>query len=352
MISGQLIVDPAQIIERAKNPKLIPSVLEPRQADWTPFDAADRDLLGRLLRNPVQYMDCPVLHKTSAERTLFGAPALLAAKATRFTEMPIPPKNASGIFSAAQERVLFEQLNYVRMRKLRILSQFSRKRMPVDKLRLLLAWGYREIEIRTQIVEPNMPLVLAMIRKSHWSNMDYNDLISEGSFALLRCVDKFDCCLGFKFSTYACRAILKGFARVGNITRRYRMRFPTMPETGIEPREFVGHKREYAETMCMDEVRVILSENRADLDKHEQIVICERFLKNPDSDVPHPTLAEVGTRIGVSKERVRQIQNKALFKLRNMLEESFVPRRGASSKTAPDAQVMSRRDGGGVLAAG
>ena len=73
------------------------------------------------------------------------------------------------------------------------------------------AKGYRE-----QIAETNLALVLAMAKRTRMSEVDFADLVSEGNMALLRSVDKFDCRRGFKFSTYACRAILKAFSPSGH----------------------------------------------------------------------------------------------------------------------------------------
>ena len=76
----------------------------------------------------------------------------------------------------------------------------------------------------------------------------------------------------------------------------------------------------------MDELRAILSQNLADLNEVEQKVIRARFaLDTVDADEARPmTLEQVGQIIGVTKERVRQIQNKALEKLRQTLEEGIL----------------------------
>src|SRR5690606_16387077 len=101
-------------------------------------------------------------------------------------------------------------------------------------LRALATWAGRAAAARGRIVESNLPLVLAMARRAAPAGIDYSDLISEGNFALLRSVDKFDCSRGFKFSTYACRAILKSFSRVMMRNSRYRSRFPVEFDPSLE----------------------------------------------------------------------------------------------------------------------
>ena len=72
----------------------------------------------------------------------------------------------------------------------------------------------------------NMALVLAMAKRQRAVNVELEELIAEGYMALLRCVDRFDVSYGFKFSTYACRAILKSFYRLSSKAVLHHQRFP------------------------------------------------------------------------------------------------------------------------------
>ena len=107
---------------------------------------------------------------------------------------------------------------------------------------------------------------------------------------------------------------------------RYRGRFPTEYDPSMEKSDFMETKREGEHGDFMEELQGVLQQNLADLSDVEWTVIQSRFALNAASDEkPRPkTLEEVGAIIGVTKERVRQIQNKALRKLRTALEESIV----------------------------
>jgi RNA polymerase sigma factor (sigma-70 family) len=154
------------------------------------------------------------------------------------------------------------------------------------------------------------------------SEVDFADLVSEGNMALLRSVDKFDCTRGFKFSTYACRAILKAFSRQGMKLSKYRQRFPTDFDPALEKSNHLENVRRTHEEECALEVKHLVLNNEADLTQVEQTVIHHRFgLGNDKKPGESLTLEQVGQIIGVTKERVRQIQNKALEKLRLHLEE-------------------------------
>ena len=167
-----------------------------------------------------------------------------------------------------------------------------------------------------------------MAKRTRLTGIDYSDMVSEGNLALLRSVDKFDCARGFKFSTYACRAILKSFSRVATRTSRYRGHFPTEFDPTLEKGDQLACKRQNVEEECVDELKSILGQNLAHLNDVEARVIRARFAidaeVNPADIAKGQTLEQVGTMIGVTKERVRQIQNKALDKLRSALENGVL----------------------------
>src|SRR5204863_1465331 len=188
----------------------------------------------------------------------------------------------------------------------------------------ILAWYRRAEQVREQIAETNLALVLAMAKRTRMSEVDFADLVSEGNMALLRAVDEFDAGRGYKFSTYACRAILKAFSRQGMKLSKYRQRFPTDFDPKLERSNYLETKRATFERDAAEEVKRIVLDNRADLTSVERTVIEHRFgLESGDTEKPM-TLEQVGQIIGVTKERVRQIQNKAMEKIRLELESKFL----------------------------
>jgi RNA polymerase sigma factor (sigma-70 family) len=240
-------------------------------------------------------------------------------------------QTGSVLLTAKQERALFLQYNYCRLRvcKLREKIRASR-RSQTAVARELLDWFDKSEVYRHQIARTNLALVLAMAKRTRMSDVDFGDLVSEGNMALLRAVDKFDAGRGFKFSTYACRAILKAFSRAGVKLSKYRSLFPTDFDPTLERSNYMETRRAEHEDDCVDEVRRIIRQNAADLSDIEQEVIRHRFAigdgpKRKDDDEPKAlTLEQVGRIIGVTKERVRQIQNKALEKIKLTLEEQYL----------------------------
>jgi RNA polymerase sigma factor (sigma-70 family) len=296
----------------------------PTARQFARLNEQDQALLQRLLDEPLEYVDHALFHAPDAERVLFGRagdrpPAPDPGKASNGSRPGHPPAT----LGAAQEVLLFQQFNYARMRQVNLLRRYRGKRMLLERLRVLLMWAERAVVARCRIVEANMPLVLAMARRARPVGLDFSELISEGNFALLRSVDKFDCARGFKFSTYACRAILKSFSRVMMRNGRYRTRFPVEFEPALERSDYVDRQRQRLEGDCVEQIAAILADNRAALNDMEQQVIRQRFAIDSGESAPSKTLEQVGEMIGVTKERVRQIQNRALRKLRTALEEDL-----------------------------
>ena len=232
------------------------------------------------------------------------------------------------VLTAEQERALFLQFNYCRYRVSELRIKIGDDKVTPAQAKDILHWHARAEAYRDQIAQTNLALVLAMAKRTRMSEVDFTDLVSEGNMALLRAVDKFDAARGFKFSTYGCRAILKAFSRAGIKLSKYRSMFPTDFDPKYEKSDYMDRKRESHENDCVEELRDIIGQNVADLTEIEKEVIEHRFAIGPekkaDPEASPMTLEQVGKIIGVTKERVRQIQNKALVKLRHSLEGGFL----------------------------
>lgn len=276
-------------------------------------------------------MDSPEFRKAGAERRIFDeAPEIarpdvswyrpLMDERTRTRDLARPGRApATVLLTAAQERVLFLKLNYARFRLAKLQKRSARHPLTTEESREALRWAGTARSIREQIAETNLALVLAMAKRLRGTDLDFGDLISEGNMALLRSVDKFDCGRGFKFSTYACRAILKAFSRHGIKAMKYRQRFPTEFDPEFERSDHLATVRATSEQESAQEVRYVVESNRADLSELERSVISQRFGFDGPVGPRNPTLEEVGEMIGLTKERVRQIQNKALEKIKTAL---------------------------------
>lgn len=320
-------------VTRVDAQSTLPSAEPPSAAFILSLEPQDEVLLRKLCTEPIDYVAHPGFEKSGLDQTLYGvATRFIDDVSPRFVEPePIKAVESKGgrvpTLSHEQEKLAFLRYNYARHRVARILNKFSGRKLTAPAARRLLAWGRRALDARTTIVRLNLPLVLAMAKRTRLSSIDFNELVSEGNMALLRSVEKFDCGRGFKFSTYSCRAILKSFSRVAMRASRYRGQFPMEFDPALERSDYAETQRALVEGDCVDELKEILIKNLAELSDVERTVIRERFaIGRPTlEDAPGPkTLEQVGHIIGVTKERVRQIQNKALRKIRGALEDRYL----------------------------
>jgi RNA polymerase sigma factor (sigma-70 family) len=306
--------------------RFIPTVLPPRKSFLDSLSRADLKLLDKHLQEPAEYVYSPKFKLARTEREFFGKSGAACPGKRPKTDLTTPDSNKMGSgspsHSAESERFLFDRYNYTRYRIYNILQAHAGRVLPIKASREFLLWARRAHQLRSEIIQINMPLVLSMTKRSRLAGLDYNDMISEGNLALIRSVEKFDTARGFKFSTYSCRAILKSFSRLAMRTGRYRGMFPVELTTELEKSDYIERKRVAAKEDFVDDLKHILTANLAHLNDVENTVIRERFALDTTEDVPNlKTLEQVGRIIGVTKERVRQIQNKALKKIKVALED-------------------------------
>tara|TARA_Y100000310_G_scaffold345321_1_gene463761 strand:- start:2371 stop:3405 length:1035 start_codon:yes stop_codon:yes gene_type:complete len=219
------------------------------------------------------------------------------------------------ILTKEKEVLIFLQYNYSRFIVHKLQKKRSLRRS--EKMRLL-KWYKTSCKLRKTIIEANLGLCLAMAKKvAHGPDVTNSEIVSAGHLALLRSINKFDIGRGFKFSTYACRSILKEMYRVCQNAQKRRIRFPVSHDEDFLTEKQANHQ-DLDAGFKLEDLRKILADNKAGLNKNERCVIHHRFPFNPYAN--RLTLVQIGRIIGLTKERVRQLQNKALDKLRKVLD--------------------------------
>ncbi|MEY3142266.1 MAG: polymerase sigma factor SigA [Planctomycetota bacterium] len=313
-----------------------------------PLTPVEERILKGIMAEPMDYIDHPDFHLAGATERIYGIaeierpdvtwyrPLMDDFIAARSRTVRSPKSQSTILLTGAQERILFMKYNFARFSISEIQKRAASRALTLAEARDVLRWYAVSRQYREQLAETNLALVLAMAKRVRLSEVDFADLIGEGNMALMRSVDKFDCNRGFKFSTYACRAILKAFSRHGIKVTTHNRRFGAEYDPALERSNHLETVRATHERECADEVKHIVTTNKADLSEIEIKVISHRFgidassalaalgAKDLSPVASEPaqalTLEQVGQVIGVTKERVRQIQNKALEKIRTALQ--------------------------------
>lgn len=269
---------------------------------------SDRRSLQKWMAPPPYIMNAELKRRGTEERLFADWPG---------------PAEGSGRVTYAEETLLFKQLHYCGYRLSKMYQSAHRSPRSVSP-RAYAKWVARYHQIRTRLTEGNLGLVYDLIGRSRFEILDREEMTSEGMMAMLRAVDTFDPWRGFRFSTYACNAILRAFSRAAlqDSKRRAKIAGPWDPE--FEESDLPQSRREDQRALLAERLQRVFRLDNADLTDVEKTVLARRF--PVDSRRRRQTLEEIGRQMRVSKERVRQIQLSAIGKLRHALSEDEVLR--------------------------
>jgi len=222
------------------------------------------------------------------------------------------------VLNREQELGLFRRYNY-----LKYLACLRRAGVKIDtvkscELNRIENYLSQAEEIKDIIIKSNLRLVAGIARKHLGRGANLQDLISEGNIALMRAVEKFDYSKGFRFATYASWAIAKNFARKipQQVSLSQRTDVATIPDIEQDFRA-VGSVDVVAVEKARESLVQVIQDN---LDGREQYIVLNHFgVPGSSGKTDKKTLKQIGSELGLTKERVRQIELVALRKLRRLL---------------------------------
>jgi RNA polymerase sigma factor (sigma-70 family) len=220
-----------------------------------------------------------------------------------------------------QEQHLFRQMNYLKHKLKKVCDRFAdpdgtvnAAKVKIEDLEAIERLLEQVTAVKDLLISCNMRLVVSIAKRHAGQTDNFFELLSDGNMSLMRAVEKFDYSRGNKFSTYASWAIMKNFAR-------------SIPEEKTRKERYVTGR---------DELFDVAPDNRTD--EHELLSTAEqaasrvnRLLENLsprdreivrlraglDGSEPK-TLEQIGQQLGITKERVRQLNVRIMKQLRDL----------------------------------
>lgn len=283
--------------------------------------------LDQIAELPLDYIYNQDFDDASREPEYLG-PIPEPATAPRKVRVPAGlPSYLAALYDVAlltreQEYHLFRQMNYYKHKASRLRDELTsatgNKNAIIEQINTLYEAA---VLVKNKIVQSNLRLVVSIAKRHVASTDDFFGLVSDGNMSLIRAAEKFDYSRGNKFSTYASWAIMKNFARTIPSEFKHRDRFRTTTEE-----LFMSRQDERVDPFIEESVQRTrqreLSKILNRLDEREQKIITARFGLGRGSEPL--TLKEVGEEMGVTKERIRQLEARALSKLREAADEAKI----------------------------
>jgi RNA polymerase primary sigma factor len=220
------------------------------------------------------------------------------------------------VLNREQEIELFRRYNYLKYLVSRERHQLRLSKVEGRLLGRLEAYLDEAEEIRRMLVEANLRLVVSIAGKHTSDNAGFLELVSKGNFALIQAVEEFDYTKGFRFSRRAALSIAKEYAKVsGRSTELTPKRAASLANIQRGLRDTTTN------VLALERTRQNLADViRDELDEREQYIILHHFgLTGTSIRKNTRTLKQIGDELGLTKERIRQVELQALQKLRQCL---------------------------------
>jgi RNA polymerase sigma factor (sigma-70 family) len=237
----------------------------------------------------------------------------------------VPPELAPlyevPLLNKEQEQHLFRKMNFLKHKVRKVIDRFRNAdgtvnpaRVRIEDLEAVERLQETATEVKDLLISCNMRLVVSIAKRHAGQTDNFFELLSDGNMSLMRAVEKFDYGRGNKFSTYASWAIMKNFAR-------------SIPEEKTRKERYVTGRDELfdvAPDIRTDEHELVSTAEQAafrvnrlleHLTPRDREIV--RLRAGLDGSEPK-TLEEIGKELGITKERVRQLNVRIMKQLRDL----------------------------------
>jgi len=276
---------------------------------------------------PIEFIPCAAFRRADAEEQATVPPAAALVPLERRGETPaegrgLTPYLASlyqtRLLTKEEEQFYFRRMNWLKYRAARGRKRLDRRRATIRQMEEIEGWLAEAETVKAILITSNLRLVVSIAKKFIDASWTFDELVSEGNVSLMRAVEKFNFALGNRFSTYATYAIQRHFFRLSHRGRQFRKRFVNDDES-MRGRADDGPPVDCRTPEQIDLLKDLFGRFLGELEARERRIVVARF--GFDGRPPR-TFRELGSQMGVCKERIRQIQTRAMAKLRDMATEA------------------------------
>ena len=250
------------------------------------------------------------------QRNNMRVPKDVPAELAPLYEVPLLTKD--------QEQHMFRKMNFLKHKLKKVVDRFrnpdgtvNAAKVRIEDLEAIERLQEQVNAVKDLLISCNMRLVVSIAKRHAGQTDNFFELLSDGNMSLMRAVEKFDYSRGNKFSTYASWAIMKNFARSipEEKTRKERYvtgreeLFDVAPDTRTDEHELLSGAEQA--TFRVNRLLEHLSP------RDREIV---RLRAGLDGSEPK-TLEQIGQQLGITKERVRQLNVRIMKQLRDLAGE-------------------------------
>ena len=280
---------------------------------------------AQLLERSISYMYNESFEKPNADKAILPGRKIKPRKndakwAPMKVKVPadLPPYLKSlyevPLLMIEKEQELFRRYNYLKYQADQLRKTININRIRVRQIKRIESLLLQGNVVKNQIVRANLRLVVSIAKKHVGGPLSLFELISDGNVSLIRAVEKFDFARGFRFSTYASWAIMRNFARSVPKEQYQLDRFSTGHD---EVLDIAASLRSYdPDDDNLAELRESIDMMLEHLNPRERTILIDHY--GLDEAGRSKTFDQLGQQLGISKERVRQIEIKAIDKLREI----------------------------------
>lgn len=274
----------------------------------------------RLKEQTIDFVDSDEFRRDDAERLILAVPPASEESEAETKPPPGLPAYLASLYNIPvlgreEEAYHFRRMNFLKFLAVQAQTEIDPRRPKsplLDRMDECLRLSH---ETKNFLIRSNLRLVVSIARRHLKPGGNFFEMVSDGNMALIQSIERFDYSKGNKFSTYGTWAVMKSFARSQPAESTLQSRFRTGRDETIESSRDVRENEMQRESDNRRQHEALMSA-LDHLEPRERAIIMYRFGLGTSGEAE--TLEQVGRRLGVTKERIRQLELRALQKLKQL----------------------------------